>query len=176
MRHVPDRVLHVQRRRMALERLRTHSDARSAAFICHGNINRSAYAAALFASRVPQGRELIVSSAGFIGPGRPASESALQVARRRGIDLSRHQSRSIDGTELAATDLVVVMDTHQQRAVSRIAGRPRADIVILGDLDPQPIDRRTVPDPYGHTIPFFEEVFDRIDRCVAEMCAALWHG
>ena len=54
-----------------------------------------------------------------------------------------------------------------------MTGRPRDDIIVLGDLDPVRIVRRAVQDPYGHPAPVFERVFDRVDRCVTELADAV---
>lgn len=175
LRHLPDRLLHGRRRREALERLAA-AEVRTAVFICHGNINRSAYAAAVFERAIPEGSRarVRVRSAGFIGAGRTASELARALATRRGYDLSEHRSRLLDPAEMKETDLVVVMNTEQRRELCRLTGRRPDQVVVLGDLDPEPVQRRTILDPYGHPEPVFEDVFDRIDRCVAELTNAIW--
>ncbi|HEU5209436.1 MAG TPA: hypothetical protein VFU06_08495 [Longimicrobiales bacterium] len=175
VRHLPDRLLHARRRTAAQEML-AGADIRSAVFICHGNINRSAYAAAAFARALPAHvRERVrVSSMGFIGPDRPASELAQRVGGRRGVDLSGHRSRLLDGPELEQTDLVVVMNRRQHDDVLALIGPGRSRVLILGDLDPAPLDTRTIQDPYGHPEDVFERVFDRIDRCIGELVTALW--
>ena len=175
-RHAPDRLLHSRRRRKALGRLRSMAPIREAVFVCHGNINRSVYAAAAFSRAVPERAEppVAVSSAGFIGQGRPASELAQVVAGRRGLHLNAHRSRRVGEAGLDQADLIVVMNTKQRRDICLLTGRPSGEIVILGDLDPRPIDRRTVQDPYGNPEEVFERVFDRIDRCIEEMVGALW--
>lgn len=176
LRHAPDRLLHRRRSRQAKQRLAALRSARSAVFICHGNINRSAYAAAAFMRATPSHiRDTIrVRSAGFVGPDRPASELALEVARRRGVDLSEHRSRLIDVDELRTTDLIVVMNTDQRAEICRLTGRPPEDILLLGDLDSRSILRRRMLDPYGHSVVVFEQVFDRIDRCIDELAGVLW--
>lgn len=174
LRHVPDQVLHTYRRRRAQVTLEGRS-VRSVLFVCHGNINRSAYAAATFVRLLPESaRERVaVSSAGFIGGGRPASELAQVVAARRQLDLGAHVSRLLDPEELRSVDLIVVMNTSQRGEICRLSGRSLHDVVVLGDLDPDPIQRRTVQDPYGHAEDVFEQVFDRIDRCVVALVGAL---
>jgi protein-tyrosine-phosphatase len=176
LRHLPDRALHRSRSQRALAGLARRGTVRSAVFICHGNINRSAYAAAVFRAVIPElhRAEVRVRSAGFIGPDRPASTLARLIAERRGHDLSDHRSRIVDAGELAETDLIVVMDVRQQSAVSMLTGRPASEVLIIGDLDPEPIEQRTLQDPYGHPEAVFERVFDRIDRCVGRLAATLW--
>src|SRR5690606_33456537 len=110
-------------------------------------------------------------SAGFIGSGRPASELAQLVAARRELDLAGHVSRLLDPEELRSTDLIVVMNTAQRSQVCRLSGRAPQDVVLLGDLDPEPIDRRTVQEPIGRSEAEFEDVIDRIVRWVRDLAA-----
>ncbi|MEX0907228.1 MAG: hypothetical protein WD054_02775 [Gemmatimonadota bacterium] len=175
LRHLPDRLLHGRRRRRALEWL-SSAEIRTAVFICHGNINRSAYAAAAFEREIPEASRAAVQvrSAGFIGADRPASELAQSIAARRALDLRGHRSRLIDLTEMKETDLVVVMNADQCRELCRLTGRNPDDVLVLGDLDPAPTGRRAILDPYGHPAPVFEKVFDQIDRCVVELTSAIW--
>lgn len=176
VRHGPDRLLHPLRRRRLLRRLRGAPAPRSALFICLGNINRSPFAEAAFRKAVEErgvhGR-IRIASAGFIGPGRPASEHARRLAAARGMDLEGHVSRQIDPAEVRATDLVVVMDVKQRRRVAKRTGRPGRDIVVLGDLDPARIVRRTMQDPYGHAPQVYERVFHRVQRCVEALADAV---
>src|SRR6266480_5816007 len=76
LRNTPDRLLHARRRREARGRLAGRRPA-SVLVICHGNICRSPFAAALLARELaPHG--IPVTSAGFIGAGRPAPPEALR--------------------------------------------------------------------------------------------------
>lgn len=143
-------------------------------FVCHGNICRSPYAAASFLRRLPPvfRANVQASSAGFIGPGRPSPGEALAVSRRRGIDLSAHMSRLIDAQALRDYDLVVVMDGRQAQDVK--ATNPDIGVVVLGDLDPQPITRRAIPDPFGRPEQVFDESYARIDRCLDTLIDAAY--
>ncbi len=173
-RHGPDRLLHALRRRRALDRLAALPAPANVLVLCLGNINRSVYTAevlrrALAGSDAPPIR---IHSAGFIGPGRPASELARSTAHARGFDLASHVSRVAEIHDLRAADLVVVMTPEQGRRACGVAGK-RLPVLILGDLDPEPISTRAIQDPYGQSEEVFEQVFDRIDRCVAILSAAL---
>jgi protein-tyrosine phosphatase len=112
-------------------------------------------------------------SAGFIGPGRAPPSHAVEAALTRGLDTSEHRSRLVTPALLEEADLVVVMDAPQSRRVRRIPTRGSTPIVILGDLDPDPIPRRAIKDPWGRGHEVFESVFDRIDRCIEELSANL---
>ena len=122
-----------------------------------------------------QERNTLLRSAGFVGPGRRSPPEARAVAARRGVDLEGHRSRLMNTAELR-TSLVVVMDARQQEAVAAMASRRREEILVLGDLDPAPPWRRGIRDPWGQPEPVFEEVYERIDRCLEELARLLNQG
>ena len=114
-----------------------------------------------------------VSSAGFIDPRRTSPPGALSAAARRRFDISHHRSSLITAERLAGSDVIVVMSVKQQRAIAGFAAMHRGEVIVLGDLDPQPISRRTVLDPWGGDDTLFDESYDRIERCIAAMVYAL---
>ena len=169
--HVPDRLLHPCRRRAALRRLAQLPRPGTVLFVCHGNICRSPYAAATARRLLPA--TVAVESAGFVGPNRPSPPEAVAVAAERGIDLVPHRSQVIEMEHLRDVDLVIVMDSQQRHRL--VSSRPELDgrLVLLGDLDPEPVMRRTIPDPVEQPEEAFRTCYDRIDRCVGAL-AALW--
>jgi protein-tyrosine-phosphatase len=52
-------------------------------------------------------------------------------------------------------------------------GRRPADILVLGDLDPAPVETRTIHDPVNDGREVFDEVYERIARCVGELVAVV---
>jgi protein-tyrosine phosphatase len=166
--HVSERVLHPWRRRAARRRLERAPRPRTLLFVCHANICRSPYAAAA-ARRVLPLPSVSVLSAGFVGPDRPSPAEAVAIAAERGIDLAAHRAQVIGMAQLRAADLVIVMDRQQRRRL--VSGRPalRHRVELLGDLDPEPITRRTVLDPFRQPAEVFRDCYDRIDRCVAAL-------
>jgi protein-tyrosine phosphatase len=174
LRHAPDRVLHPRRRRRALRGFEARGFPRAALFVCLGNVCRSPYAAAAYAAMLPahvRGRAA-VDSAGLIGPGRPAPEEAILVAGRRGHDLSGHRSKLLDAELVRNADLIIVMDARQQREICRRYGLDPSSVLVLGDLDPEPIDTRAIRDPWGQSEAVFDASYARIDRCVAALVEA----
>lgn len=169
LRQAPASRLHARRRRAAqveLERLKP----RSILFVCHGNICRSPFAASAFlrSCAAEIASAINVRSAGFIGPNRTSPSPALIAASRFGVDLSAHRSTLITSENLGAANLVVVMSQLQARAIrARVA--PSTFVLVLGDLDPRPVNDRTILDPWGQPDAAFDESYDRIDRCVREL-------
>ncbi len=165
LRQVPERVLHLVRRRRALRALRRRSPLESLLVVCHGNICRSPFAAALLRSALAD-RGVEVGSAGFVATGRPPPPDALAAAARHGVDLSAYRSRVLTAETARAAHLIVVMDPLQRRAIRDRFGRGGPDLLLLGDLDPRPFGTRTIRDPVKQPLPVFEDTYARIERCV----------
>src|SRR2546425_10349935 len=87
IRHTPARILHPFVRRTAIARLAQRGLPASVLFVCHGNICRSPFAAAVL-RRVIHG--VRVDSAGFLGPGRPSPPEAVAPAARPRGGLPAH--------------------------------------------------------------------------------------
>jgi protein-tyrosine-phosphatase len=164
------RLFHAHRRRKAHRQLKG-KQIHSVLFLCHGNAYRSPYAAAALKralSSMPSSASIKVASAGFIAPGRQAPELAFNGARRRGIDLSSHLSALVTPDAVRAVDLVAVMSEDQARGIRSRYGHG-VTLLILGDLDPQSIEGRTIIDPLGGDAQVVEQVYSRIDRCVEQL-------
>ena len=172
VRRTPERLLHPMRRRKALDALRARRRPKTVLVLCHGNICRSPIAAALLRRQlVPLGIE--VQSAGFIGFNRPSPSAAVTAARHYGVDLSDHHSRLLTADLAHTADLIVVMDMMQRRLVCERFGRRPGDVVALGDLDPTPVETRTISDPVDKSQAVFDRVYERINRCVGELVTVL---
>ena len=155
-----------------MARLLRRGPPRFLLFVCHGNICRSPYAAKALERLLGDGSGVRVESAGFVGPGRSAPPEGVTVGAARGVDLSRHRAKLLGPPDVLTADLVVVMDPWQRRAVSALYGRDERDIVVLGDLDPGPIETRAILDPVEQPASAFEASYERIDRCLKELVRA----
>lgn len=89
------------------------------------------------------------------------------------MSLEEHRSELVTPEMLSRAQLVVVMSSSQRRALRRDFAEVADEIILLGDLDPEPIDRRTITDPYDCSEQVFDDVFDRIDRCCRAMVDAM---
>jgi protein-tyrosine-phosphatase len=169
-----ERLLHPSRRRAALARLKRLDDLERVVVVCYANVNRSPYAAALLSRALAaQGRSIKVAQGGFFGPGRSTPELARNLAMTRGIDLRGHRSRFVTRDDVVGRTLVVVMEDWHAIRVRRSFGTVRNRLLMLGDLDPGPITSRSITDPVGGSPETFAAVYDRIDRCVAELVSGL---
>jgi len=168
----PGRLLHPLHRRHALEALRRRPPPAAILVVCHGNICRSPFAAALLAADLA-GVGVRVESAGFMGPNRRCPPAAVTVAARRGVDLSTHRSTLLTAQQAQSADLIVVTDPAQGRAIQDRFGRLGRDILVLGDLDPMSMATRAIRDPVDQPVEVFEESYARIERCVATLAQVL---
>ena len=170
LRHVPDSLAH-QRRRSSARALLETLKADKILFICHGNICRSPFAAALFEQSLSAElrSRISVGSAGFIGPDRSSPLKAIIAAWKYGLDLSQHRSRVITSQLLRDAHLVVVMSAEQAEGIRTRLRLQSIPVLVLGDLDPLPVERRTILDPWDGSDEVFDESYARLSRCVAQL-------
>lgn len=103
--------------------------ARRLAFVCTGNISRSAYAETYLRSRAPSGIE--ITSAGSLRlSGRSSPPSALAASSESGVDLSAHRSRALTRELADWADVLLIFDEAQRSAIERDSAkrRPRPTI------------------------------------------------
>ncbi|PYO77621.1 MAG: hypothetical protein DMD67_06310 [Gemmatimonadetes bacterium] len=158
LRGVPRRVFHRLYRQRALRALRSRPRVTSLLVICRGNSCRSPFAAALLDRALSRQQ--------------PPPE-AVAAAARHGVDLSVHRSQRVTAESVRAADLIVVMDLTQRHEICVRFGRTERDVLVLGDLDPQPIETRRIRDPVRQPLAVFEQTYARIERCVRELTRAV---
>lgn len=104
-----------------------------------------------------RGFSLNFRSAGIrASDGQPASKEARELLAEMGLDLSGHQSRSLEGNEEA--DLILVMETSQRELLERKGLRVLLFSEWAGESAPGP----DLEDPYGQDRAAYEVVFRRI--------------
>ncbi len=154
---------------LAQVRSRLHDRALSAwratdapLILCHGNINRSAFAEAL-ARRRPGSH---AASGGFYPqPGRTSPERTVALAERYGVDLRPHRSAEVSGEELAAAPAIFVFDLEN---VARVAARRPGALArthLLGALSAR--GDVIIEDPHGRGEEVLEQVLSRIAEAIA---------
>lgn len=166
-----ERLAHTARRRRAFRGIkRLHP--RRVLVLCLGNICRSPFAE-LALKRTLVDKTIEVKSAGFIGPGRPSPAEAVEAAKTFGLDLAGHISALISSEILDGDELWMVMEPAHRRRLLAEVDVPRHRVFVLGDLDPEPIEQRAIPDPYGRPHEEFVACYLRIDRCIQVLSGAL---
>jgi protein-tyrosine phosphatase len=106
--------------------------------------------------------------------GLPATSLARQVMAERGLDLSDHRSRRLNGELLRASDLILVMEQGHGEAL-------RIEFPEVGDrlhlLANMAGEDFTIPDPIGGTLESYralaDELADLLQRGLPRMQTAL---
>ncbi len=132
-------------------------------FACHGNINRSAFAAA-YARMVEPGVDW--ESAGLHPlPHRRPPLAAERVAREHGVDVREHQSRVLTAPLAGEADGILVFDGRDAQEVRRAVPEVSSPIVPLAAFDPGG-GSALVGDPGGASEETYRRVFAQIRRSV----------
>jgi protein-tyrosine phosphatase len=171
------------------------SRAARVSFICTANRARSPFAAALL-GRLVSSQSIVVDSFGLLEQAEaPALPGAVRAAAGFGIDLSRHQARTLHSGELAGSALAVGFEPAHVVGAVQTGGIPAERTFLLVELAdvlevdvlPWPAGANTlpekiahanarrfasgrlprpVPDPVGKSDREFERTYDEIARCV----------
>lgn len=164
-----DARLHPGRRARASERLRALQPS-SILFLCLGNVCRSPYGAHVLSAR---SMNVLVDSAGFIGPDRAPPDMALEVARARGIDHADHRSKALTEELMSGAEAIFLFDRGNVARLRKFAGPDMSRVFWLGDFDPEWAGKRAIIDPWGKPREEFDRTFERIERCVDEVVRVL---
>lgn len=143
--------------------VRLIGNSRNVLFVCKGNICRSPFAELYLKRLLP---DVNIASAGLLpSVARKPPTAAVEAAASKNVDLSKHRSRMLSEEDLKLSDVVVVFDAEQFRAVQRLAKRylkQGPQICFLGALDY--VNPLEIIDPFGRDIQEFDNAYDRIAR------------
>lgn len=129
--------------------------------LCYGNINRSAFAAALARSR---GRPGARSGGFYPVQSRPAPGVTIASAATHGVELADHRSRLITRDDLMAARAIFVFDLENIARVAALSPSALARTHLVGTLDEDP--RVLIADPHGRPAAVLEQTVARIVRAV----------
>jgi protein-tyrosine phosphatase len=121
-------------------------------------------AAALREALGVEASRIQVNSAGTAAwEGQPATDMAIEVVRRSGLDLSSHRSRRVTPELARAVDWVLVMERAHLASVRALGAEPDRSRVLSEWPEPGEPDLPVV-DPFGGSLEAYEECWRRIRR------------
>lgn len=167
----PDKLyLRRQVRRIAWRsRPRLPAQVRSVLCVCHGNIIRSPFAAALFASA-----ELQARSAGLHArEGRRADERAIRIAADFGVSLEQHIAEPLNAAMIDESDVIFVMDAVNEARLLHRFPQARGKLLSLGAFSPDRLFADEIIDPYEKGDREIRACYDVIVSCVAQVSQRL---
>jgi L-threonylcarbamoyladenylate synthase len=111
-------------------------------FVCAGNTCRSPMAAAFCRKKIAENLDCTVdetetrgykiTSAGLMaGVGMPASDEAIGICARKGIDLSGHRSRPLTSAEVEASDYIFAMSESHREQILEICPAASQKCLLL---------------------------------------------
>jgi predicted ATP-grasp superfamily ATP-dependent carboligase/protein-tyrosine-phosphatase len=142
---------------------------RSVLFVCHGNIMRSAFAAATLRAALTSSTVDVDSAGVAARVGRPADDDAMRVADELGVSLARHRAKPVTRELINSAELIVVMDWRNEALLLEAHPDARRRVAFLGAFAPDADEGEMIADPYRAPRPVVEECFTRIARAVHEL-------
>lgn len=128
-------------------------------FVCKGNICRSAYA-----EIVAHSINLNSVSCGVdTDDGFPADKVAIFCAKKKGFDLSKHRTRSIQSLDIKQGDLFIAMEPEQVKSLEQMFDAHHMRTMAgIWTVPKYPY----IHDPFGKGIEYFDKCFSYIEKAV----------
>ena len=154
---------------------RVADSARTLHFVCHGNIIRSAFSAALMRELLGPDAAFQVESAGVAArAGRPSDPRALALASEFGISLDDHAAKALTPELVAAADAILIMDYLNEANLLDRYPEAAGKLHLIGAYDsPSVSGRPEVDDPYTGDSEDVRRAFVRLRRCVEALAEQL---
>lgn len=138
--------------------------------VCLGNICRSPLAEGILQDKLDP-TQFSVSSAGTGSwhVGNPPDPRSIDIAQKRGLDISRQTAQQFKASFFDEFDLIYAMDQSNFSDLKALAKTPeqldKLSLLLDAIFPGEGVD---VPDPYYGGASGFSEVYDLIDRaCIA---------
>lgn len=151
---------------------------KSILFVCKGNICRSPFSEYI-GNKIALERSLksVVSrSAGLQVPISLSSpHEVLEVAEKFGVNLDAHKSIGITKILAESSDIIIAMESWQVIRLREMFPMYGDRIFLLPLFEKKAngwrwsYDRYNISDPYGKSLPYFQECFHRIEKCIIEL-------
>lgn len=134
---------------------------------CVGNICRSPTGERLLKQALPTKH---IASAGLSAlVGKPADDTATEVASSHGLSLEGHCAQQLTSALCRQYDLILVMEKGHIDAVGRIAPEVRGKTMLFGHW----LNQQEIADPYRKSREAFEFVYSQLEQSAQKWAQAL---
>lgn len=148
-------------------------------FVCTGNTCRSPMAEALFKDLA---KKKGISSVKAISAGLAAVEGdkatpqAIEVMKRRGIDLSGHRARNVDASLIEEADLILTMTRRHKSILSSMYPEAVSKTHVLrayaeGGMSGE--ESTEISDPFGQPVEVYESCARQLEEIIAKLMERL---
>jgi glycosyltransferase involved in cell wall biosynthesis/protein-tyrosine-phosphatase len=161
-----------QLRRDPAELTRALRAANRLLVVCHGNIIRSPYAAALLQRELAGRTSVTIRSAGLAAmAGRASHPHAIALAGEASLDLSHHAASPLSAEAVQDADVIFVMDVAQLVELATRFPDARGKAYVLSCL--APASRLDIRDPVDGDVDVFRTCFAHVHEAVAPIVRVL---
>ena len=148
-------------------------------FVCTGNTCRSPMAEALFKDLAKKKGISSVKavSAGLAAiAGDKATPQAIEVMKRRGIDLSGHRARNVDASLIGEADLILTMTHRHKSVLSSMYPQAASKIHVLREYAEGGAIRgesAQILDPFGQPVEVYESCARQLEEAIEKLMERL---
>ncbi|MCG2711045.1 MAG: threonylcarbamoyl-AMP synthase [Candidatus Omnitrophica bacterium] len=136
-------------------------------FVCTGNSCRSAMAEGLMKKIVEDSKNIHISSAGVAAyEGMPASNEAIFVMRKSGVDISEHKARRVTDEMLKQADFILVMEQGHKQYILKKRIELTKKVFLLKEFAEDQPGELSIQDPIGMSIGFYEKVAGELRKSI----------
>jgi L-threonylcarbamoyladenylate synthase len=147
-------------------------------FVCTGNTCRSPIAEAFCRKYISEklgcGVDEVrnmgykVDSAGILGSvDMPASAEVIDICLQKGIDMTRHHSRSVSRDKLLESNYIFVMSDHHLDSIGRICPSATPKCLLLDD-------EANIDDPIGGDEKIYRRCAEQIEKALEKRMREIW--
>ena len=135
--------------------------------VCTGNICRSPMAEGILRMIFQAHPPMAVSSAGTHAiEGNRATEFSVLASMEKGVDITGHRARPLDGALIRSSSIILCMETSHVEWIMSLESSVYERVYNLADFSGTTGSARKIADPYGCSLREYRLCFAEISKCI----------